>query len=61
MCYPHAGWCSVERLHEKWHLASHKGGGRGDVERGTQLGNVRRGKVWGQGGVALDKHGLVGV
>ena len=53
--YPHMGWCSVERLHEKWHLASHKGGGRGrGRERGIQLGNVRRGKVLGWGGVVLD-------
>ena len=32
---------------------------------GTQLGRYGRvreaPKVWGQGGVALDKHGLVGV
>ena len=30
-------------------------------EMGIQLGNVLRGKVWGQGGLALDKHVLVGV
>ena len=61
---PHMGWCSVERLHEWWHWASHKGGGRGQREvekRGIQLGHVRRGRVWGRGGVALDKHGLVAV
>ena len=53
---PHMGWCSVERLHEWWHWASHKGGGRGQREvekRGIQLGHVRRGRVWGRGGVAL--------
>lgn len=47
---PHMGWCSVERLHEWWHWASHKGGGRGQREvekRGIQLGHVRRGRVWG--------------
>ena len=31
------------------------------VERGIQLGNVRRGKVLGRGGVALEKRGLVAV
>ena len=61
---PHMGWCSVERLQGWWHWASHKGGGRGQREvekRGIQLGHVRRGRVWGRGGVALDKHGLVAV
>lgn len=33
----------------------------GSRKRGIQLGHVQRGRVWGRGGVALDKHGLVAV
>ena len=31
----------------------------GSRKRGIQLGHVQRGRVWGRGGVALDKRGLV--